>query len=210
MNPGQQAFEDLKNSLLAYHRKNHVKSLMLVGNNLGDGVSSTAFCLARALALDAPSGVVLIDANFRDPCQHKRLPSGGDLPDLAGILLDGKEAIPSRLIDGNLNIIPCGEKRPGLQAILDSKRFSQLLADLCDLFDFVIIDTAPALNAPESLFIAPKVDAVIMVVRSGVTRREKAQKTKQLLEEAGANIIGVVLNKRKYYIPHKLYKMMFG
>jgi protein-tyrosine kinase len=205
-----QAYEDLKNSLLAYHRKNHTKSLMLVGNSSGDGVSSTAIGLAEALALDAPNGVVLIDANFRDPYQHKLITPDGEVPNLAGILQEGKEPIPARMVDSNLNIIPCGEKPQGVQALLDSTRFSQLLADMCELFNFVVVDTAPVLNAPESLFIAPRVDAVIMVVRSGVTRREKAEKTKQLLDEAGANIIGIVLNKRRYYIPEKLYGLLFG
>jgi capsular exopolysaccharide synthesis family protein len=210
MSSRYEAYENLKNSLLAHHRKNQARSLMLVGISSGDGVSSTAIGLAEALALDAPNGVVLIDANFRDRHQHNLITPGGELPDLAGILQEGKEPIPGRMVDSNLNIIPCGEKPQGVQSLLDSTRFSQLLADMCKRFTFVVVDTAPVLNAPESLFIASKVDAVIMVVRSGVTRREKAEKTKQLLDEAGAKIIGVVLNKRRYYIPDKLYGLLFG
>ena len=53
-----------------------------------------------------------------------------------------------------------------------------------------------------------KVDGVILVVESGRTRRPTAIKAKKELEQAGAKIIGVILNRRKYYIPEWIYKRL--
>jgi Mrp family chromosome partitioning ATPase len=50
------------------------------------------------------------------------------------------------------------------------------------------------------------VDGVIVVVEAGKTSRQVARAAKQAIELAGARILGVVLNKRHYFIPGWLYK----
>jgi glycerophosphoryl diester phosphodiesterase len=51
-------------------------------------------------------------------------------------------------------------------------------------------------------------DGVVMVIESGKLRRQVAIRAKQELQDAGARILGVVLNKRKYHIPNWLYKRL--
>ena len=56
-----------------------------------------------------------------------------------------------------------------------------------------------------SIRIASKTDGVILVVEAERVKREVVMRIKSKLDKFGANIFGVVLNKRKYYIPKWLY-----
>ena len=66
----------------------------------------------------------------------------------------------------------------------------------------MIVDAPPILAYPDSRTISTGVDSVVLVLKSGGTRKQVAVRAKQALEEAGAKIIGMVLNRRKFYIPH--------
>ena len=75
-------------------------------------------------------------------------------------------------------------------------------------FDYVIFDSAPIVGYPETQTLCSKVDGVIMVITYNKTRSHAAIRTKKELEDAGANILGVVINRRKYYIPDWIYRRL--
>ena len=75
-------------------------------------------------------------------------------------------------------------------------------------FNYVIFDAPPVNGCFDSIMIGRKVDGVILVLGSGYTRRQEAIKAKQELEEAGANVLGVILNRQKHYIPEWIYKRL--
>ena len=75
-------------------------------------------------------------------------------------------------------------------------------------FDYIIIDAAPIGSCPESQAICAKADGVLMVIESGKTRRQVAQRTKKELEDAGGKLLGLVLNRRRYYIPDWIYRRL--
>ena len=75
-------------------------------------------------------------------------------------------------------------------------------------FDFIVLDGPPVFRASETRLIASKVDATILVIRSGITRKQIAYRAIQELETAGGKVLGTVLNRRKYYIPDWLYKWL--
>ena len=56
----------------------------------------------------------------------------------------------------------------------------------------------------ESSFLAEKMDGVILVVEAERTKTEVVRKIRKDLESTGVNILGVVLNKKRNYIPSYL------
>jgi Mrp family chromosome partitioning ATPase len=50
------------------------------------------------------------------------------------------------------------------------------------------------------------VDGVVMVVQAGKTKREVVQRSMDAIARYEGNILGVILNRKKYYIPGFLYK----
>ena len=75
-------------------------------------------------------------------------------------------------------------------------------------FDYILLD-CPALSiSDEAAMLASKIDGVIIVVEADRTRREQIQNTKQAIETADGNLLGLVLNKRQYTVPGWLYNRL--
>jgi len=75
-------------------------------------------------------------------------------------------------------------------------------------FDLVLIDSSPLTLSPDGLAIASKVDGVILVVEAEKTRWQTVKKVRDNIAIVGGNILGVALNKRRYYIPQFIYKYL--
>jgi Mrp family chromosome partitioning ATPase len=80
------------------------------------------------------------------------------------------------------------------------------LAALTAQFEWVVVDGPPVLDAPESVDLAPLVDGVVLVVRSGHTKRPIALRAVELLRKSGVRLVGCVLNRRRLEIPDFIYR----
>ena len=85
-------------------------------------------------------------------------------------------------------------------------RFECMCEKLKAGFDMVLIDSVPLTISPDGLAIASKVDGVILVVEAEKTRWQTARQVRESISRVGGNILGVVLNKKRYYIPKAIYK----
>lgn len=75
-------------------------------------------------------------------------------------------------------------------------------------FDYVLLD-CPALSvSDEAVLLASKIDGVIVVVEADRTRRRQIQNAKQAIEAADGNLLGMVLNKRRYTVPGWIYNRL--
>ena len=79
--------------------------------------------------------------------------------------------------------------------LLASNAMKELLATLRLRFAHIVVDTPPALMVTDSTVVSSFVDGVILVTESEVTARAALVRTHRVLENAGANILGCVLNK---------------
>lgn len=93
-------------------------------------------------------------------------------------------------------------------ALINSADFKNMLDLLRDRFDLVFLDPPPALVSPEALALSNEADIVVLVVESELTRWQVAHVIKEKVEIRGGKIAGVVLNKRRYYIPQFIYKRL--
>jgi Mrp family chromosome partitioning ATPase len=84
----------------------------------------------------------------------------------------------------------------------------KLLTDVREEFRYVLIDCSPVIDYSDASFLAPRVDGIVMVLRSEVTRIDDALKMKRQLEWAGGQVIGTVLNGKKSYIPLMLQRLL--
>jgi Mrp family chromosome partitioning ATPase len=84
----------------------------------------------------------------------------------------------------------------------------ELLAKLRMRFAYIVMDVSPILSFSEGIQFSRKVDGVVLVVRSGHTKRELARRAVELLDDAGAKVLGTVLNRRKYFIPSFIYERL--
>ena len=82
------------------------------------------------------------------------------------------------------------------------------LSEILQEFNHVLIDAPPLSNEPEMLRIVPDVDYMLLVLKAHAVKWQVLRKTRQLIEQVGQKNIGIVLNRRKFFIPEKLYKLI--
>jgi len=104
----------------------------------------------------------------------------------------------TRLEELNFSVIAAG---PTPSQPVDLEIVDALLARLHSQFDFIVIDAPPINSYADTSVLATKVDGVILVVEADATPLLDAEAAKRQLDKVGARILGVVLNRRRSYIP---------
>lgn len=175
------------------HGEGH-KVIQITSPNPGDGKTTLAANLAVSMA-DSGKRVLLLEADFRRPRVHKYFGldnSIGVSSVIAGEaeLADVLQQTPVK----NLWAMPCGPRPRNPSDLLTSPRFKELIDVLRDQHDFVIVDTPPILAVTDSSVVAPRVDAVLLVVRLTKHARDAALRSTEMLGSLGARILGVVVN----------------
>jgi len=200
-----EAYRTLRTRVARLAAQLDVNSIMVVSPNVGEGKSTTAANLAVALA-ESGSEVLLVSADLRRPRVHQffGLPNKSGL---ANILVDGAPDGPP--VDGlrshtaselwsvgaHLWAILSGPHVGNASSLMDSDAMKEFLKEQRDLFDFVILDCAPALVVADSLALAPLVDAVLVVADAKETRRTAISQLREQLEHVDGKLIGAVLNR---------------
>jgi capsular exopolysaccharide synthesis family protein len=79
--------------------------------------------------------------------------------------------------------------------LLAGDRMRSVLEELAGQFDVVLIDSPPVLPVADAVILSEYADAVLVVVATGQTRRAELRRTRDKLVQAGAPLVGAVLNK---------------
>jgi capsular exopolysaccharide synthesis family protein len=188
------------------------KIIMITSPGPAEGKTTVVQNLGIALA-ETGRRVLLVDADFRRPHLHREfsLPNEWGLIDL---LLEDQplgEYPPERLgsftgLPG-LSILPNRVTQNNVSKALYSPRLRTILETLTKRYDMVLVDAPPLLSVADARIIAPLTDALILVLRAGVTDRERALEAYQRIQEDGLTLLGTVLTdynlsgdrKRQYY-----------
>lgn len=211
LSPVSEAFRVLRTNIRYSSVDRPLRVLLVTSSGPIEGKSIVAANLATALA-QAGLRIALVDADLRRPRQHHLFglhPREG----LVGALLAG--STDGRLqptgVEG-LSLLPAGEKPPNPVELLGSRRMRELREELCAAFDAVVVDSPPVLIGADAAVLAQIADGVLLVVDAGVTRRDAARQTVESLQQVGAHLLGVVLNRvptRRsgyyYYYPYYHY-----
>lgn len=191
---GSEAFRTLRTNLQFTSPDRELKTILITSVGPGDGKSTVSANLAVAWA-QSGSRVVLVGCDLRKPVVHQIFPMA-NAPGLTGHLT-GKasleEVIKPSQIEG-LDIIPAGPVPPNPAELLQSKAMENVLNDLRETYDVVILDGAPVVAVTDSAILASKTDGTVLVVRAHQVPKDVAIHAKNLLEQANANILGVILN----------------
>lgn len=195
--PLAEAYRHLRTSVLLSSAGRAPKSLLVTSSLPGEGKTTTAVNTASILAQTGAS-VVIIDADMRRP----RLHSIFDVPDghgLSSILSSSVSAdrileIINRDEAKGVNVLTSGPIPPNPAELIGSEQMRHLLTVLQVHFDHVIVDSPPVSSFTDGVLISTMVDGVLLVVHGGKSSRHIVRRAKQLLQEVGAKIFGVVLN----------------
>jgi Mrp family chromosome partitioning ATPase len=174
----------------------------------GEGVTTLASNLAASLANDSEVEVLLVDGNSSDKGIQKYLREK-DLTEVSRMPDDTLPADwPVHQATENLGVLSARkQKNPdGIDTFFHGVNGS--LDKAKEKYQFVILDCPPIRRMYSSLHLFKKVDGVILVIEAEKVRYEVIEREVNMLKEAGANVLGTVLNKRRFPIPKFIYKRL--
>lgn len=206
-----ESFRALKVSLDLAQADAPFRSILVGSVSKTEGKSMVASNLALTLAKSGKR-VILLDADLRRPSVHTSLKLSNEkgLSTLLQSQATVQECLKATEIE-NFSVITAGEPVINPGDLIGSMRMKQLLAELCELADFLVVDGPPIL-VTDSTMLSTEVDDVLIVVGYGLTRKSEAIVALKRLDSVGAKIVGVVLNRiprsnKGYY---RLYHYDYG
>ena len=193
--PISEAFRTLRTNVQFTSVDSETKKIMVTSAGPREGKSSTVANLAVSMA-QAGKSVLVIDADLRNPSQHKlfRLDNRQGLSMALVQDQDTQKYIRETAVPGVM-VLTGGPIPPNPAELVGSQRMKHLIRKASEQYDMVLIDTPPIIAVTDAAILAQEVDGVILVLASGEVNKEYAQRAKELLDKVGAKILGAVLNK---------------
>ncbi|MFB0613908.1 GumC family protein [Aurantiacibacter poecillastricola] len=186
-------------SSLILGRNTRSRSIAITSALPREGKSTTALCLARAMAESGISTVLVDCDGRRHAVSDALLPEGwnglGRYLNREGSLDEALSKDPA----SSLHVL--GDNTGRISELFVHRPFQSLLGELQERFQMVVIDTAPVLGIAETRRIASEVDRVLMVARWRSTGIRAVDTATDILAETGAEIAGLALTRvdvRKY------------
>ncbi len=221
--PAAEAFRNLRASLSLLGPESERKVFLFTSAVPNEGKSFSSANYSLALAQQGHR-VLLIDGDLRRPSLHKIfLPTGEgrngeqEAPGIVDYLVgatdlrsavqsvsagrlepeffDGENSAILAATAGTLSVLTGGRRAPNPAELLSGSSFAKLVADASNMFDRVVIDSAPILAVSDTLLMTPLVQTVCVVVRSNKTPRNAVQRALGMLTGAGGRPAGIILNR---------------
>lgn len=193
--PVADSFRTLRTRLLAMNHQRPFHTLLITSPGPGEGKDFVAANLAIAFT-QTGRRVWLIDGDLRMPGLARAFNPSSSFG-LTDLLRDGmsiEQAVQPTTIE-NLWLLPSGRQPSNPAELMGNQRMRDVLEQARQSgADLLIISVPPVLPVPDTLVLAPEVDGALLVVRVGKTPLEAAQRAHRRLQEAGARLLGVVVN----------------
>jgi Mrp family chromosome partitioning ATPase len=199
--PMEALYQSLESALPAIA----TKIVLFSASRSGEGTTTIVREFAMTLSLVFKASVLVVDANPNHGAVHAC--GVAEAPALSELLrsLQARDAegikqpgVTVAIFDPEVANSPAGQGTTGV-SLGDALRSH---------FDYVLFD-APALgSSATAVSLARHVEGVVIVIDSERTRWPVVENTKKAYESTGAKVLGVILNKRAFYIPNWVYKWL--
>ena len=201
-------FRGLRSQIYQFRDKAPLKTILVSSGMPSEGKTFVTANLAISLARNNNNTVLLIDADLRKPSLHEIL-GAPNMPGLKEYLAGTAEIndilqrnqVP-RIVDADLvhnipdfTFIPAGTGGDYSSELIANRRIEELIAALSPLFDWILIDSPPALVFADATDMSRAADAVLLVARGATTPFDVAQRAQAAF--SNSRILGFVLNAVK-------------
>ncbi|MGH9563114.1 MAG: CpsD/CapB family tyrosine-protein kinase, partial [Terracidiphilus sp.] len=202
-------FRSLRSHIYQARNEMALKTILVSSGMPSEGKSFVTANLAMSLARNSNNRILLIDGDLRRPSLHLLLgaPNEIGLSDYLAVTAE-LHAIMQRCSEANENgsngsspdlanlyFVPTGTHYDNASELITNQRIKELIASASGSFDWILIDSPPALVFADAVDLARAADAVLMVVRGAQTTLDVAQRAKASF--SNSRILGIVLNDIK-------------
>lgn len=199
----EDAFAEAMRVLLAnlrfVSRGRYPSSVLITSPGPGDGKSTICMGLAR-VAAEHDATVVVLEGDMRRPVFSRRDRDEHVRDGLTRVLAQEgplDEGLDEILIEppGGVMVLPAGRVSDNPSALLQPDTLNRLMKATSRLAELAIIDSPPVSVGPDAMLLAQPASATILVVNHRRTSRAAAQAAARQLKQAGAHLLGVVVNE---------------
>ena len=186
-------------------------TLCVTSGGAGEGKSLTLFNLAYVSA-QLGEHILLVDSDLRRPTQHKmfKVPNRVGLTDVLMQTATLDEVIQRTAVP-KLDFLPSGKLPSSAHGLLSAARLRTVIDQLKGRYEYVFFDAPPIMGVSDASILSSEVDGVLLVVQHRSYPRAVSLRAKNMIDNVGGNLIGVVLNNINisrdyyYYYYHSYY-----
>ena len=184
--------------------------ILITSATLSEGKSITSSFWAMTSATYKNNKTLLIDFDLRRPTIHKffgikRL--GG----VSEIIIDGlapKKAVKPTNLD-KLDLLTAGKFTDNTSELINGPNVHRIIEEMKFYYDTIIVDSPPLIPVMDTLIFIEEFDAVLLVIKAGVTQRTIVSRAREMLANHNGKLVGVIMNNLKkslpYYYDHNYY-----
>ena len=174
-------------------KKSHV--IIVTSFNPGSGKTFLTMNIAASLALKG-SRVLVIDGDMRhgSTSAYVNKPATGLSDYLSGGVKESDSIIVADTTCQGLHVIPIGSTPPNPTELLHGKRFSELIKEMREKFDYILIDCPPIDIIADTQIIAENADRTIFVVRANLLDRDMLYELEDIYEKKRFSNMSMILN----------------
>ena len=189
-----EAYRILRTNIKFSEKLKGGKSLCFTSGSIGEGKSLSLFNLAQVCA-QLGDRTLIADTDLHRPRQHRMLGMSNEVG-VANVLVGDislSEAILPTGIE-NLDILTSGRVDSGVHGLLDARRLAEMVRHLSLKYDYVLFDTPPIIGVSDASLVVREVDGVLLVIQHRKYPRVVSVRARDLIENMGGNLLGVVMN----------------
>ena len=189
-----ESIRTLRTNILFSNVDKDIKKIVVTSSVPDEGKSTLCIDLARSMA-SSGSRVVLIDLDLRSP-SIKNITGQENNIGITNIIMKKatlSDASTKDTEQENLDIISSGPIPPNPTELIASDSMKSLLDELSNNYDYVIIDTPPVGILTDAAIISTLSDGVLLVIKSGSTKKEMVKKAIDNIEKVNGNILGAIM-----------------
>jgi succinoglycan biosynthesis transport protein ExoP len=184
----------IRTNILFSSADRRMKTIAISSPRPREGKTTSTIYLG-SIMVQSGQRVLLVDTDLRRPRLHKSLGVSRSLGVTNLIMGDAEIDDVIKTTDiPNLYLLPCGPQPPNPAELLLTKRFSELLRQLEQRFDFILLDSPPILAVTDAVILSRLSDGVLLIAQAGKTAAEDARRAASQLRDVEAPILGVILN----------------
>ncbi|MDD4871193.1 MAG: polysaccharide biosynthesis tyrosine autokinase [Kiritimatiellae bacterium] len=189
-----EAYRVLRTNIQFSKKLNDAKTICFTSGSVGEGKSLTLFNLAYVYA-QLGSKVLIVDSDLHRPRQHKIL----DVSNSSGLanILVGELDLGNAIVETkvpNLHFLPSGRMASGVHGLLDTRKLKDLMKELREYYDIIFFDAPPIIGVSDASLLVREVDATMLVIQHRKYPKSVSSRARDMIENVGGNLIGVVLN----------------
>lgn len=195
--PFSEAFRTLRTNLQFICQKDRGTIMLITSTIAGEGKSTSTANLATILEM-AKYKTIVVNFDLRKPTLHKFFDVSNDKG--VSTFLNNRHSL-SEIISStefaNLDIIPSGPIPSDPSELILSKELPILFEKLRDMYEYIIIDTAPIGIISDTKTLMQYSDLNLIIVREDYAKKEFIFTLEEMINKHSFQNVGLILNASK-------------